>query len=177
MTRDVCGNFLPKVSKCLGPLELGYNAQIHLSKTSITVGKVLVIDHEPVVRDVLDTLLRHKGYDVILADGGRKGLELFHRERPDVIVLDVNMPEMDGSAILQLVRSLDANHQISIPTGSVTPETEQQVRALCVIELVKEEFPLDLVEDALKAFAPSPFQQCQSEKLSDHKLQKPGGET
>jgi CheY-like chemotaxis protein len=115
-----------------------------------TLGKILVIHHEPVVQDLLDTLLSQKGYDVVLADGGRKGLELFHRERPDVIVLDVNMPEMDGIAVLQLVRSLNPNHPVSILTGAVTPETEQQVRALCVIEIVNKEFPLELLGDALR---------------------------
>lgn len=115
-----------------------------------TLGKILVIENEPVVRDLLDTLLSQKGYDVVLADGGRKGLELFCRERPDVIVFDVNMPEMDGIAVLQLVRSLNPNQPVSILTGAVTPETEQQIRALCVIEIVKKEFPLDLLGDALK---------------------------
>lgn len=115
-----------------------------------TLGKILVIDHEPVVRDLLDTILSQKGYDVVLADGGRKGLELFRRERPDVIVLDMNMPEMDGIAVLQLVRSLNPNQPVSILAGAVTPETEQQVRALCVIEIVNKEFPLESLGDALK---------------------------
>jgi CheY-like chemotaxis protein len=62
------------------------------------MAKILVIDDEQGIRSLLDTLLRRKGYDVVLADGGRKGLELFRREQPDVIVLDLNMPEMDGVA-------------------------------------------------------------------------------
>lgn len=115
-----------------------------------TLGKILVIDHEPVVRDLLDTLLRQKGYDVVLTDGVWKGLDLFRRERPDVIVLDMNMPEMDGIAVLQLVRSLDSNQPVSILTGAVTPETAQKVRALCVIEIVKKEFSLELLGDALR---------------------------
>lgn len=115
-----------------------------------TLGKILMIDHEPVVRDLLHTLLSQKGYDVVLTDGGRKGLDLFRRERPDVVLLDMNMPEMDGVAVLQLVRSLDPNQPVSILTGAVTPETGQQVRALCVIEIVTKEFPLELLGDALK---------------------------
>ena len=52
------------------------------------MAKVLVIDDEQGIRSLLDMLLSRKGYGVVLADGGRKGLELFRRERPDVIVLD-----------------------------------------------------------------------------------------
>jgi two-component system nitrogen regulation response regulator NtrX len=115
-----------------------------------TLGKILVIDDEPAIRDLLGTLLNRKGYDVVLADGGRKGLELYRRERPDVIVLDVNMPEMDGIAVLKQIRSVDLIQPVIILTGAVTPKTEQQVRALSVSEIIKKEFPLDLLGDALK---------------------------
>jgi len=84
------------------------------------VAKVLVIDDEQGIRDLLDTLLR------------RKGLELFRRERPDVVVLDLKMPGMDGLAVLQQVRSLDPRMPVIILTGAGTPETEQQVRAMGV---------------------------------------------
>jgi DNA-binding response OmpR family regulator len=56
------------------------------------MAKILVIDDEQGIRELLDALLRRKGYDVVLAEGGRKGLELFRRERPDVLVLDLKMP-------------------------------------------------------------------------------------
>ena len=46
------------------------------------MAKILVIDDEQGIRNLLDTLLSRKGYDVVLADNGRKGLELFRRERP-----------------------------------------------------------------------------------------------
>lgn len=71
------------------------------------MAKVLVIDDEQGIRDTLDTILSRKGYDVLLANGGRKGLELFRRERPEVVVLDLKMPEMDGIAVLQQIRHLN----------------------------------------------------------------------
>jgi CheY-like chemotaxis protein len=69
------------------------------------MAKVLVIDDEEGIRNLLDTLLSRKGYSVVLADGGRKGFELFERECSDVVVLDLNMPEMGGVAVLQEIRS------------------------------------------------------------------------
>ena len=59
------------------------------------MAKILVIDDEQSVRDLLETLFRRKGYDVVLAESGQKGLELFRREHPDVVVLDLKMPGMD----------------------------------------------------------------------------------
>ena len=120
------------------------------------MAKILVIDDEPGIRDLLDTLLRRKGYDVVLAENGWKGLELFRRERPDVIVLDLKMPEMDGLTVLQQVRSLDPKTPVIILTGAGTAETEQRVRAMGVTEYVEKEFSLHLLGDSLKRLLKTP---------------------
>ena len=120
------------------------------------MAKILVIDDEPGIRHLLDTLLSRKGYAVVLADGGRKGLELFRRERPDVIVLDLKMPEMDGVTVLQQIRSLNPDQPVIILTGAATPGTEQQVRALGVTEFVEKEFSLHRLGDALKRLLKTP---------------------
>ena len=111
---------------------------------------ILVIDDEPSIRDLLDTLLSRKGYDVVLADSGQKGLEIFRRARPDVIVLDLKMPGMNGVTVLQQIRSLNPTQPVIVLTGAATPESEQQVRALGVTEYVEKEFSLHLLGDALK---------------------------
>ena len=120
------------------------------------MAKILVIDDEPGIRELLDTLLRRKGYDVVLAESGQKGLELFHRERPDVIVLDLKMPGMDGLTVLQQVRSLDPRKPVIVLTGAGTAEAEQQVRALGVTEFVEKGFSLHLLGDALKRLLNDP---------------------
>ena len=114
------------------------------------MAKILVIDDEPGIRGLLDTLLSRKGYDVAIASSGQKGLELFRRERPDVIVLDLKMPGMDGLTVLQQVRSLHPNQPVIILTGAGTPEAERQIRALGVTEFVEKEFSLHLLGDSLK---------------------------
>jgi two-component system OmpR family response regulator len=120
------------------------------------MAKVLVIDDEQGIRDLLDTLLRRKGYDVIVAESGQKGLECFRRERPDVIVLDLKMPGMDGLTVLRQIHSLDPKTPVIILTGAGTAEMEQQVRALGVTEYVEKEFSLHLLGDALKRLLKTP---------------------
>ena len=120
------------------------------------MAKVLVIDDEQGIRALLDTLLRRKGYDVIVAESGQKGLECFRRERPDVLVLDLKMPGMDGLTVLRQVRSLDPIMPVIILTGGGTAETEQRVRALGVTEYVEKEFSLHLLGDALKRLLKTP---------------------
>ena len=100
--------------------------------------KILVIDDEQGIRNLLDTLLSRKGYEVVLASNGQKGLELFRRERPDVVVLDLKMPEMNGLTVLQQVRQLNPAQPVVILTGAGTAEAEQQVRALGVTEFVEK---------------------------------------
>lgn len=114
------------------------------------MAKILVIDDDRGIRQLLDTLLRHKGYDVLLAENGQKGLELFRQERPDVIVLDLKMPEMDGLTVLRHVRSLNLNQPVIIYSGAWTPKTEQQVRALGITETVTKEAPLHRLEEAVQ---------------------------
>ena len=96
------------------------------------MAKVLVVDDEPNVRILLDMRLRHHGYDVLFADNGWKGIELYNQDHPDVIVLDLKMPELDGVTVLKQIRSVDLKQPVIILTGDTNPETERQVRALGV---------------------------------------------
>ena len=121
------------------------------------MAKVLVIDDEQGIRDTLDTILGRKGYDVLLANGGRKGLELFRRERPEVVVLDLKMPEMDGMAVLQQIRHLNPGQPVIILTGADIPSMEEQLRTYGVSEFVEKEFSLHRLGDALKRVLASPI--------------------
>jgi DNA-binding NarL/FixJ family response regulator len=69
--------------------------------------KILVIEDEPEMRRNITALLRFHNYEPIEAENGRKGLELAQREKPDLILCDVMMPELDGYGVLQELQ-LDA---------------------------------------------------------------------
>src|SRR5206468_5751076 len=66
--------------------------------------KILVIEDEPEMRRNIATLLRYHDYDPIEAENGRKGVELARREKPDLILCDVMMPELDGDGVLQALQ-------------------------------------------------------------------------
>jgi DNA-binding NtrC family response regulator len=120
------------------------------------MSKILVIDDEESIRSLLDTLLSRKGHEVVLAESGKQGLELFRRERPDVVVLDLKMPEMDGLTVLKALRRIDSQQPVIVLTGAGTPEMEQQVYALGVTEFVEKEFSLHQLGDSLKRLLKSP---------------------
>jgi DNA-binding NtrC family response regulator len=114
------------------------------------MARILVIDDEHDIRDLLDTLLSRKGYDVVLSDSGEKGLEVLRRARHDVVVLDLKMPGMDGLTVLQQVPRDNPKQPVIILTEAGTPESEEQVRKLGVTEYVGKQFSLHLLRDALK---------------------------
>ncbi len=67
--------------------------------------KVLVIDDDTVCRIALCSILSKHGLSVISAPNGREGERLFRSEHPDVIIVDIYMPEMDGFEIISTVRN------------------------------------------------------------------------
>ena len=70
-----------------------------------TKGTILVVDDEPAVRRVLLMRLQLAGYNVISAEDGEEALEVFHKEAPDLVVLDVMLPKMDGFAVCRRLRA------------------------------------------------------------------------
>ncbi len=66
---------------------------------------ILIIDDEQALRDEVSDWLQFEGYTVISAENGRVGLEMVLREKPDLIICDIAMPEMDGRTLLLEVRS------------------------------------------------------------------------
>jgi len=117
---------------------------------------VLVVDDEPLVRELLDILLSHKGYDVLLADDGWKGLELYRQEHPDVILLDLRMPGLDGVTVLKQIRSVDLEQPVIILTGDSTPETKRQVCELGASEFIEKGCSLHLITDVLQRHIKTP---------------------
>ena len=67
--------------------------------------KILVIEDEPEMRRNITALLRYYDYEPIAAENGRKGVELARREKPDLILCDVMMPELDGYGVLQAMQT------------------------------------------------------------------------
>jgi two-component system, OmpR family, KDP operon response regulator KdpE len=67
-------------------------------------GRVLVVDDEPQIQRFLRPALTARGYDVLSADTGREALRLIASAVPDVVVLDLGLPDMDGKEVLQAAR-------------------------------------------------------------------------
>jgi signal transduction histidine kinase len=85
--------------------------------------KVLVIDDEEIGRISCQRVLKREGIQVAMASSGREGLEMMMREPPDLVLVDLKMPEMDGVEVARRVRTYDPNIVTIIITGYATIES------------------------------------------------------
>lgn len=66
--------------------------------------KILVVDDEKNILKLYQAELEDEGYTVVTANSGREGLEVFDRENPDIVTLDILMPDMDGIQVLRQIK-------------------------------------------------------------------------
>ncbi len=79
--------------------------------------KILLIDDEEGIRKLLSISLRNEGYTVITADSGNRGVELFKREAPSIVLTDIKMPGMDGIEVLKRIKKINPDVEVIVITG------------------------------------------------------------
>jgi CheY-like chemotaxis protein len=113
------------------------------------MAKVLVIDDEPYALVLIELHLRPRGHDVLVAGDGWRGLQLYRQEHPDVILLDLDMPELDGISVLKEIRAVNLEQPVIVLTADNNPKTEQQVRAIGVNEFILKSSSMHLLEETI----------------------------
>ena len=88
--------------------------------------RILLVDDEPNILGTLAPLLRTRGYEVHTAMNGRAAMDTVDRERPDLIVLDLGLPDMDG---VELCRQMRESHAVPIVVLSARGAEADKVRA------------------------------------------------
>jgi YesN/AraC family two-component response regulator len=83
------------------------------------VVSILVAEDDRIVRTLLGAIISKKFPDIAvhLAEDGRAGLELFKSHRPQLVITDINMPEMDGFQMVEAIRSIEAGTRILVVTA------------------------------------------------------------
>jgi len=90
--------------------------------------KILVIDDKPDLSTVVRMLLERAGHEVVTAENGRRGLRTFYEARPDLVVLDVRMPELDGWETLERLRDLSDVPVLMFSGTKPLPEQLERLR-------------------------------------------------
>jgi DNA-binding NtrC family response regulator len=105
---------------------------------------ILIIDDDPLIRKTLSAHLAAKDFEIITAETGEEGLKKFNESGPDLVILDIRLPDMDGLVTLKNIKSQNPNSSIIIMTAYDDMKTTiEAIKSGAFEYLVK---PLDYVE-------------------------------
>lgn len=112
--------------------------------------QVLLIDDEKLFVESLTKVLKRRGMGVRTAHDGQTGLELLSQEEPDVIVLDLRMPGLDGLATLEKIRGMDLLTPVILLTGHIDLDRVTQVLQKGAAEVLLKPCPIDTLVSAIE---------------------------
>jgi DNA-binding response OmpR family regulator len=114
--------------------------------------KILIVDDERDIVKALTIRLGANGYDVVAAYDGAQGVFLAHKEKPDLILLDIRMPSGDGFSVAEKLKQVSRTTRIPIIflTGSPEREAEEKALALGARFYIKKPYDPEELLDAVK---------------------------
>ena len=111
--------------------------------------KILVVDDEPQVRQLMEQFLTDKGFNVRVAENGRQGLAALESFTPDLVLLDMHMPELDGIETLKQLAGRSPAPAVIMVTVNDDVETTSRLLQLGAADYVPKPFDLDYLEQAI----------------------------
>jgi DNA-binding response OmpR family regulator len=116
--------------------------------------RVVCIEDETEMIDLVRLILGRRGFDVVGANGGMEGLEAVRRERPDLILLDLMMPDMDGWEVYQRIKADEDLRQIPVIVVTAKAQSIDKVLGLHIAKvddyITKPFGPQELLESVEK---------------------------
>jgi two-component system chemotaxis response regulator CheY len=113
-------------------------------------GSIMLVDDEAHIRKFISLLLRHLGVDRIMeASNGSLAIELYKKEQPDLVMLDVNMPVMDGLETLRALKEINPDCVVIMLTSLANRQTIDQAAALGAANYIRKDAPAEEIGRAL----------------------------
>jgi two-component system nitrogen regulation response regulator NtrX len=100
--------------------------------------RVLIIDDEEAVRSSLKMIFEYEGYEVLLAANGPVGLKIAEQESPDLVFLDIKMPQMDGLDVLKRLKAAEGGPPVVILSGHGTVKTAVEAVKLGAFDFIEK---------------------------------------
>ncbi len=110
-----------------------------------TAKKIMIVDDEKSIRQSLSDVLRDEGFDVILASDGHKALKMLDSNRPDLVILDIWMPVMDGTEVLKEIKARQPNLQVIMISGHGNIEAAVKTIKLGAYDYIEKPLSLEAV--------------------------------
>ncbi len=103
-------------------------------------GKILIVDDAPDTLEIIQKLLSFEGYEVILAATGEEGVKKVEEEKPDVVLMDINLPGIDGNEALRRIRMINPIQSVIMLTAFATVDNAIQALKEGASDFVKKPF-------------------------------------
>ena len=115
-------------------------------------GKVLIVDDQFGIRILLNEVFQKEGYQTFQAANGVQALEILTKNKPDIILLDMKIPGMDGIEILKRMKKLNQDIRVIIMTAYGELDMIQEARDLGALTHFAKPFDIDDLRDAVKKY-------------------------
>ena len=107
--------------------------------------RILVVDDERSIRELLAIVLRREGYEVLLAENGRSAIETLEREPVDILISDIKMPDLSGVDVLRAAKQIDQDILGIMITAFASTETAVEAMRLGACDYLSKPFDVDLL--------------------------------
>jgi DNA-binding NtrC family response regulator len=112
--------------------------------------KVLLVDDEEDFLDAVAERMRARGIEVSTTTSARDALEMIEEKSYDAIVLDLMMPELEGTEALKAIKNRNGELQVIMLTGYVTPEQVDQAKKFGAMDIIEKPPDLDVLIEKIK---------------------------
>ncbi|MBT2688660.1 response regulator [Bacillus sp. ISL-47] len=119
-------------------------------------GKILIVDDQFGIRILLNEVLQKEGYDTYQAANGVQALDIVSKHSPDLVLLDMKIPGMDGIEILKRMRVVDKDIRVIIMTAYGELDMIQEAKDLGALTHFAKPFDIDDIRAAVKKYLPVP---------------------
>ncbi|MEC2285775.1 sporulation initiation phosphotransferase Spo0F [Bacillus velezensis] len=116
--------------------------------------KILIVDDQYGIRILLNEVFHKEGYQTFQAANGIQALDIVTKERPDLVLLDMKIPGMDGIEILKRMKMIDESIRVIIMTGYGELDMIKESKELGALTHFAKPFDIDEIRDAVKKYLP-----------------------
>ncbi len=123
---------------------------------------IICVEDEPEVTELVQIILQREGYEVLGAKGGREGLDLIREKLPDLVLLDLMMPDMDGWEVYQQLQAEDTTRDIPVIVVTAKAQSIDKVLGLYIAKvdgyITKPFKPSELAQKIQEVLSKAPIE-------------------
>jgi len=112
--------------------------------------KVLVVDDEPQIREVLQMTLDNDGYETDTADSGETALDVIGKFHPNIVFLDIRMPDMDGIQCLRRIKEISPEVEVIMISGFATIQMARRSLEIGAFDYIGKPLSFDHIREVIR---------------------------